>query len=342
MIATWALRVADFRTFIHRFFGGERAIAARMACHLLETCTDDLLLRILSSVSTAADLARLSLTCRHFGAPVGKGRREHSAREGQLCLVQQAGRRWLAMCSDQELSWVPRRGCENWLWLMHEVELLRLPLAFAHAQYGVALLEASAVAARAPGEWCTGYSSAHSGAAMRAGRHAAKFSLIGFDDLLVGVVRTDVAVDEVNDDMNGDRNNHCLYDVSQGTCFPADSEWPGHQAADGAMPGSVDTDGVEVGDDFYIPEGGDTIGMVLDVDVGTLTLYKNDALMGVMHSGLSAGAEYHWAVSLGNAWQPVYGYRVRISSMAVPPAAPSAEELAEGVTRGELYWATLA
>ena len=124
-------------------FGGigkaRRIAAARvMACHLLDTCTNDLLLRILSSVSTAAaDLARLSLTCRHFGAPVGKGRREHSAREGQLCLVQQAGRRWLAMCSDQELSWVPRRGCESWLWLMHEVELLRLPLAFAHAQYGV-------------------------------------------------------------------------------------------------------------------------------------------------------------------------------------------------------------
>ena len=54
-----------------------------------------------------------------------------------MSIPEEVGRRWLAGCSEQERGWVPRRECENWLglmvsWLglMHEVELLRLPLVF--------------------------------------------------------------------------------------------------------------------------------------------------------------------------------------------------------------------
>ena len=52
-----------------------------------------------------------------------------------LSLVEEAARLWIAGCSEQEHGWAPRRKLESLLGLMHEVELLRLPLLFnrAHA-----------------------------------------------------------------------------------------------------------------------------------------------------------------------------------------------------------------
>ena len=41
---------------------------------------------------------------------------------------------------------------------------------------------------------------------------------------------------------------------------------------------------------------GDRIGLLLDLDQGSMTVYKNDERLGVMATGLSG--EYSWAVSL--------------------------------------------
>ena len=56
-------------------------------------------------------------------------------------LAEEAARRWVAGCSDQERGWVPRRGLESWLGLMHEVRVLRLPAAFGRAHAGITLSE---------------------------------------------------------------------------------------------------------------------------------------------------------------------------------------------------------
>ena len=63
--------------------------------------------------------------------------------------------------------------------------------------------------------------------------------------------------------------------------------------------------------------------MLLDLDQGSMTVYKNDERLGVMATGLSG--EYSWAVAL---WSP--GSTVRIEA-AVAPASPTAEELAQAV-----------
>ena len=52
---------------------------------------------------------------------------------GMVCIVEVAARRWLAGCSEQERGWVPRRELKSWVCLMHEVELLRLPVVFGRA-----------------------------------------------------------------------------------------------------------------------------------------------------------------------------------------------------------------
>ena len=46
-------------------------------------------------------------------------------------------------------------------------------------------------------------------------------------------------------------------------------------------------------------ESGDTVGMLLNLDGGTLTVYRNNRRLGVMKTGLSG--PYCWYVSLANS-----------------------------------------
>jgi hypothetical protein len=70
-------------------------------------------------------------------------------------------------------------------------------------------------------------------------------------------------------------------------------------------------------------EEGDRIGMLLDLDQGTMTVYKNDERLGVMATGLSG--EYCWAVDLCQQDDSA-----RIEGAATP-ASPTAEEVAQAV-----------
>ena len=77
---------------------------------------------------------------------------------------------------------------------------------------------------------------------------------------------------------------------------------------------------------MHVEDGweGDRIGLLLDLDQGSMTVYKNDERLGVMAAtGLSG--EYCWAVLLG-----VQGDSVRLEA-GPPPASPTAEELARVV-----------
>jgi hypothetical protein len=70
---------------------------------------------------------------------------------------------------------------------------------------------------------------------------------------------------------------------------------------------------------------GDRIDMLLDLDQGSMTVYKNDERLGVMATGLSGG-EYCWGVALTDE-----GTSARIDAAAAP-ASPTAKELAQAVT----------
>ena len=94
-----------------------------------------LLLRIATFLPSAKDMLRLGLTCSPFATkcidapPASNGAAAAAvvaARPPEVwSIVQEAARRWLEGCSDQERGWVPRLGRESWLWLMREVETLR-------------------------------------------------------------------------------------------------------------------------------------------------------------------------------------------------------------------------
>jgi hypothetical protein len=282
--------------------------------------TDDTLLHI-ACFLTAKDLLCLGLTAARFSIkriPVPLGHTSGVeqdpdgpsavATKGMTSIVGEAGRRWMAGRSEQERGWVRLVpfvfGRQSWLGLMDEVEVLRLPLKFGqvHADHDhIALSENEAVATR-HGEYDENYHSAGSKVKMCAGHHYAQFTLLAGTCVLVGAVRPGW-VDRVETEHAteaSEQEGHCFYDMEEGTCWPGGREWKGSQATD---------------------QPGDRIGLLLNLDQGSMRAWKNDVYMGVMQvAGLTG--PLCWAAEMFDD-----GDSIRIDS-AVCPALPTAEDLA--------------
>ena len=150
---------------------------------------------------------------------------------------------------------------------------------------------------------------------MRSGRHFAQFTVLEGPFLFFGVIRPGWDVEaQGTSPWRGtgergadayDEDGHCLYAAYQGHGFPGNHrsddgyEWEGKQNA---------------------REPGDRIGMLLDLDQGSMTVYKNDVLMGVMVAEGLTGP-LCWALEAFAA-----GNSARIES-APAPTSPT-EELA--------------
>lgn len=258
---------------------------------------DSTLLQIACSGPTSTTLGRLGFTCRRFGSKMVCDEKE------PLSLVEQAARKWLLGLTEEQQRWVPRRGAESWLALMREAEGLRQPLVFGRSNSEVTLLEGGAVARRTKAEAHSGRT-AVSNATMRAGRH---FAQVVLDGLLMGfgIFRPWMDVEGGKDLFNVDGN--CVLHTASGRYFPGFRTWPGRW-----KPGSL--------------EAGDLIGLLLDLDQGSLTVYKNGERIGIMVAEGLAG-EYCWGVSLC-----LPQVSARIQSAPAPPS-PTADELA-----GTIAW----
>eukprot|EP01046_Picozoa_sp_COSAG06_P049973 COSAG06_NODE_7805_length_2368_cov_3.452182_2_plen_321_part_01 len=240
---------------------------------------DALLLRVASFLLSAKDLLALGLTCGRFAimciapppaaaaggntaAAVVAVEQQQQQQAERWSIVQEAARRRLMKCIAQEQGWVPRRGRESWLGLMWEVESLRRGAVFERSHELITLSEGGAQAAR------NGYDgeerTAASKAVMRAGRHYAQFTVVGGDSMFFGVIRPGWDVEGGEDAYGVD--GHCFYETGSGSCYPGQRDWEGMQLA---------------------MEEGDRVGLLLDLDQGTMTVYKNDERLGVMATGLS-------------------------------------------------------
>jgi hypothetical protein len=133
-----------------------------------------------------------------------------------------------------------------------------------------------------------GYRTAASKAVMRAGRHYVQFTVASGSVMQFGVIRPgwDVEGGHSAQAVGG----HCFYYTFYGTRYPGHHTWEGIQGA---------------------REEGDRIGMLLDLDQGSMAVYKNDERLGVMATGLSG--EYSWAVSLDRQ-----GDSTRIEAVPLP------------------------
>jgi hypothetical protein len=284
--------------------------ATRDATNLLTATPDEAAIIIACALTDPTDLLHLAAACRRFftkciAAPSHRTAcASGSAAEAteMWSIAEERGRRWIATCTDQERGWVPRCGRESWLGLMWEVESLRRGVVFgrsheeSHISAGITLSEGSAVTTKAVDDGIS--RTAASKAVMRAGCHYAQFTLMSGKFMCFGVIRPgwDVEGQDVQHVAG-----HCFYDTGYGYRYPGRNDWEGMQ------------DAME----------GDRIGMLLDLDQGSMTVYKNDERLGVMATGLSG--EYSWAVAMWNR-----GNSARIEA-APAPASPTAEEVAQAV-----------
>ena len=128
------------------------------------------------------------------------------------------------------------------------MEVLRLPLVFGRAGGGITLSGGGAVATRTG---CEEYRSVASTVVMRSGRHFAQLTVTSGDNMLFGVLRPGWEAEGALDAFRV--NGHCFYYTTGGVRCPGFSDWEGRQ---GAM------------------EQGDRIGMLLDLDQGSMTVWK--------------------------------------------------------------------
>ena len=178
------------------------------------------------------------------------------------------------------------RTIESWLCLMHEVVVLRLPLAFGRAHADFTLSENGAVATKSVDSYQA--RAAASKVVMRSGRHFAQFTVVAGHSMFFGVIRPGWAVEGRVGAHHV--HGHCFYATYDGSRYPGGSAWEGLQTA----------------------KQGDRIGMLLDLDQGSMTVWKNDVQLGVMQAeGLSG--PLCWGVSLYNG-----GNSGRIGSAALP------------------------
>jgi hypothetical protein len=150
---------------------------------------------------------------------------------------------------------------------------------------------------------------------MRSGRHYAQFTVLGGNDMSFGVIRPDWDVEGKKDDLGDyddwekwddyrlveDVDGHCLYRTDDGSCLPHHVKWEGMQPA------------------F---EPGECIGMLLDLDQGSMSVWKDGKKLGIMQAEGLRGP-LCWAVTMADS-------SARIES-APAPASPTEEELVAAI-----------
>ena len=265
---------------------------------------NDLLIRCASYLD-ADGLAQLGRTSAGLGIPQA-GR--------QRSLVNEAAhQRFRQSATDEERNRLPKYGDESDIGLYRALLLLREPLGFDE------IVGDDLSAQEHPAKvTCAGvdlFSTAMSGHVMRGGRHFVEFAINdmrnGLGDeirISLGVIRPvsltgwEGAVNPMfvssfyRSDRSaglqsqrtakwGDSNIHCCtYFCCGGSCVWTDwnnergcPEWQGREG---------------------LEESG-TIGLLLDLDEGTLSVFKNGRRLGVMEEGL--GGEYCWFVAVSSA-----------------------------------------
>jgi len=263
---------------------------------LLENAKDDAILHIASYLDPS-ELVRLSLTCRRFGSKDNENGGSGSDNDN-ISLMEEAAHQIINEARVEEKNALPKYEGESWITLYNELLLLRCPLTFDQlvgkgigypVENDKSIVTVSDTTLLQPGI-CN-----HK---MRAGKHYAKFVIAGIGILRLGVMRPQKGLNKrgydqlfafsgynsVNQERNerwGDSNvDACTYNSNNGEC----------KCINWQEGGSIYTEweGMEES------RSGDVIGLLLDLDEGSLTVFKNERRLGVMKDRLSG--EYCWMV----------------------------------------------
>ena len=273
------------------------------SCMELVLFSSDSLFKI-ASYLPADGLLNLALTCRRFCFAPACGDGDDS-----LSLIDETARRVVQhIATEQERAALPEYDEDNWLCKYNYLRLLRMPLTFDQLVGPIYYVEGNKSCVAGNGRWATAFSNN----IMMAGKHYVSFEGYYETDLLLGVMRPGEAMQSAKGDpllpgffdhftqrkesrQYNNSVNCCIYSAYNGYCWSHD--W-----------GEVNSDR-ETWDGMEALSSPCKIGMLLDLDEGTLSVYKNGSKLGVMKRGLAG--HYCWVVVIG-------GIKVSIKRGTVP------------------------
>ena len=280
----------------------------------------DTLSKIISYLPSV-DLLNLAVTCKRFGV---------SSEDSKLSLIEETARIAIQdIATEEQLATLPYYDGDSSLANYHYLQFMRGPLTFDQLVGDIEYLnKEDKSCVRKPTNYFAGnYATAFSNNIMRAGKHYASFapiidnksSLVAFSPgIHAGVMRPGKANQYARglpyyknfynnfspSISRGECNNNnssvqcCVYDISNGNCNTSD--WGGDDMATDST-----WDGSETA------SAGDEIGLLLDLDEGSLSVYKNGRKLGVMKRGLAG--PFCWVASMWN------GVQVTIKRGRIPP-----------------------
>ena len=258
----------------------------------------------LAAFLEASDLCQVNATCKAFGA------KNETAFDG-LSMTEEASRRVYEDASDEEKAMLPRFNGESWIELYHHLLMLRARLTFdqlvgSYVEYhgrDKTIVQGNKVNGRME------YSEAICGNhIMRAGKHWATFTSLSFENgHTVGVIRPipgwekkglvsfSPALHSFHDDLVQERTTrweggvqYCRLGVRSSVFYW--SNWRDEYAENTNWEGYNKYNG-------YCT----TLGMFLDLESGTLSLYQYGRRLGTLKDGLAG--EYCWIAGFSEAEQ---------------------------------------
>ena len=262
-----------------------------------------LVAHVASFLGLSRELHSMALTCKAFGW------RQPSSTPGGSSLVEEVARQFLAnqlQPNDVERDALPRynNGTSSWLRILNDLERLRLPLKFNKLiGPGIAQSENdSRVKAKLDIRYT--YSTAMTDYVMRRGVRYATYDLIYDGGLSIGVARplhdyfpdNEVRYNNLFDEgcfggLRAQRADGWVGDVGHccqilcGICLMQWTDWVANYTE------------TEVSGGF---DEGDTAGLLVDLNRGTLTLYKNSRRLRLAKDGLAGQYCFFTALSGGS------------------------------------------
>ena len=283
-----------------------RNIAKRQKIEECTSCMESVMFNSdslfkIASYLPAEGLLNLALTCRRFGAaPLS----DSDGDGDSLSLAEKTARRIVHdIATEEEMAALPRYDGDNWLSKYNYLlQSLRVPLTFdqlvgQRIDY-VDGNKSRVVNNNSASDWAAAFSNN----IMMAGKRYASFEICSENTiglLLAGVMRPGEAMESATynplhsdfyenftqrkgSEQYNNTVNCCLYFAGgDGCCLSHD--WESEFS-------EQNWEGMESLSPPY------KIGMLLDLDEGTLSVYKNERKLGVMKRGLAG--HYCWVVSL--------------------------------------------
>ncbi|EJK77291.1 hypothetical protein THAOC_00886, partial [Thalassiosira oceanica] len=251
--------------------------------------------QISSFLGTARELLNLALTCKSFG-----WRQPVSTQNWSV--VEEVARQTVCLrATDDEMDSLPSYGVTTWLSILHRYEHLLMFDALHGGCIEHRNGDKSAVFASGPMN-CSSVA-VSSSYVMGSGVHYAEFLITG--EPYIGIVRPMPGLDAGSYQEGFDFFEHSFYTdfLAQRSDDWVNSDVHAIDFSCGEEGVSwTDWDDYEIGiawDGMESCQSGDTVSMLLNLDVGTLTVYKNNRRLGMMKDGLSG--PYCWYVSLANS-----------------------------------------